>query len=493
MAKEDKDYNTILEENNRRLKSFGRSLTLNQKSLRSVNDSLIGNFNVVSKLTDVYKKAETLQLKAITLGTSYSKFVANNTKAINNSIVSNQKMTEALMTGFDQGLRNNTDELNSLISEMTFLGQDTKGMTSMLADMGGITGDNMEIQKNVVNTLKSTNKDYGVATDNLVRGLVSLQGTFEQFNIYGPEAVESLAELKIGLTGRTGGKESSKRQIDTILKLADAMKVQEQGMLGIGDWAKDVRDGTASAEQTQATVIRVMKEFKEQSQGNDLAAGTLREIYGAQTVDAVLALGATFQNSYELNAESRAAEDEIQKTLKSKQEQVDKFYDKFAPEMHQYITSIIPGIIVGRMIGGKMGPVTGRGKAFATESRKGFIGPQRKPSGMGGKMGMLGMGAMGGPWGLAIAGAIAFGPMIYDAVVGTSDKIEEQTKAMKDARSKNDAKQDQGLKMAANIARDASIGNWEPETQKEMLRHLSRIADSNARILASPRSKTSED
>ena len=473
-------YKVALGRNTDGLSTLNKAIVLNKNAARDLGVSLLANVNVVNKFSEVVKRAEKQQLKALSLGTSLNQFVEENTKAIGESIVAQQDMTEILLTSFDAGLRNNTDGLNKLLGTMKFLDQNFKLGITTFADLGAITGDSQSIQAKLAETIKTTNKDYGISQERLIRGLNSLQGTFETFNIYGPQAIESLGNLKLGLMGMTGGKDISSKQLDIWLGMADAMNIQQQTMLGILEPMKDIRDGTATAAQQRSTIMKVGKEFRKQSGDNDIQAAALRDIYGSKNIDAILGLTSVFKKDFKLNEASRAKENALQDTIKSKQVAIDKFYQELAPQIHGVVTRVLPALLAMQGVGAAGGLLRKGKKALAGK-------------GMGAKLSTIGMGATRGIPGLLVGLGVAFWPEITAMLSDINKSGKESVENLRDlnAVQNPDVNYDRGLSMAARIASETVNSTIDPQTQEQMLVQLKRIANNQARLLTAQGNNTS--
>ena len=479
------------------LKDLDKAIKRNIKSSNKLQESIIANVDVLGNLQKVFMRSEKIQLQSLTLGTSYSKFVKQNTEALSNSIASTQAMTEALLTGQAAGLRDNTKELNNLLGEMTFLGQNTAGMIKTLADFQVLTGDSKDVEVDLIGSIRSNSKMYGVSTEKLGESLSQMTAQLEKQSLFGPEAVGALGEIKTSLLARTGGKGGS--QIDILLSMLDAGKVQEQALFGLEDLAKMALEGNFTSNDLAESLLRAAEQTNSRLPSDPVARALAADTLGRSSITAITNLANLVKKDNALTSEMKADQDDINDTLKSKQVMVDKFYQQFAPEMHSMITRWLPAIAIG--VGAGKAAYSARGflgnKATAMGagySASRFMGGGRRESiaagaGIAGK-GLLGGAGMvsklargalafAGPIGLGLTALTTFGPMIWDALSDGNKEAKEQTKNLKEmnARSK-DPQAYKALQAATRMIHQLNVDSSGPTTNDRILTQL-RLMNTN--------------
>lgn len=499
MANNDKSMGVWTREitkNNRTLSDLTRAMDDNKNSFQSLSEGLLSNTNVVSKLTTVLKKSEQLQLQSLAQGTTYQKFVDANTKAIHGSMATQQEMTEALLTGFSQGLRNNTDELNSLLDEMIITGQNTKAMTLVMSNFGSVTGDSLDAQRKLVKVTDKVGKTYGISSERLGQSMASLQSQLEDFSIYGQESTDSLAAIKTSLVGMTGGKPAAERNIDILLKMSDSLNISQQSQLGLLGFSKELRDGTLSAEKARSILIKAGDNLRDQLKGSDEQAQALSEVYGRQQTNALLNLSNLLKKDFKLTDEMKKSAEDDRKSLADRQRSIDKWYQSYAPEIHGMIVNKLPLLIAGaaaarfgmntsktlrgssslaNIYHAQKGMGVSKMSALRNASMTGGGSYLMKSGGILGKSTRL-LGLLGGPIGIGIT-ALAFLPDILAFFKKDTKANEDTAKTLKEMQmaSDNPGFADRGVLMAARIASEAVRGPGGAQTQDQILAELKRL------------------
>jgi hypothetical protein len=357
---EDDWYKVALGRNTDGLGTLAKALASNRFALKDLGDKFISQINFVNKLTEVFHKSEALQLRSLTLGTTYSKFVEKNTKALENSRSNTQELTDALLTGFGQGLRDNTNELDNLIDSMNFQGQNVALLTGSMADLAGITGNSKDVQSKLVKTLESTSDDYGVANDKLVRGLATLQTQLTKMSLFGEGAVGNFADFKTALMGRTGGKGGD--AMDTLLAALDPANLEQQQVLGLRPLADAIRQGNFTNEEGFEFLRKAAEHQERLLPKNDFAKAKISENLGRPVITASQNLVRLMGVSNKLSDSEKKSGDDERRTLKAQQNKVDNWYNTYAPGMHGAIVRWLPAIAAGLVTSASLGAAT-RGAA----------------------------------------------------------------------------------------------------------------------------------
>ena len=472
-------YKVALGRNTDGLGTLDKAIRLNRNSLRDLGEKVLGNANVVSKLTDVITRAENIQLKALALGTNYSKFVQSNTKALKDSKSNTQALTEALMTGFDQGLRNNTDELNTLIDTMVFQGQKSTVLTGAMANIATVTGESGDIQSKLIKGLEDTNETYGVSTERLARGMASLEGQLQSFSLFGKEAVGALAGFKTALLGRTGGKGES--QIDTLLASLDPSNIKQQMLLGSKPLADAIAAGNTDVGELLQRLLESGRTISSRLPSDPVARAMVADNFGRSQITATENLIDLINTGNKLTDEQKKNSSDWQNTLKFSQEKVNNFYNQLAPEMHAVVTKYLPLMIAAKagtsLIGAGSGMMMGMAARSAARTAA-TAGAGTVAAGVGGRMVAGRLASLIPGIGILVGLGITFWPQIsgyLEDLTKGSEAEKEAVEVMKKAKKENFSFADTGLKMATNIARAATIGATDPATASEIHKTLLRI------------------
>lgn len=501
--RENNTWSNEINKNTNSLRDLDKVIKDNKNATVSLVDTFLSNANAVSKLTQIIKTGEKLQQQSLALGTSYTKFVRANTKAIDSSVATQQEMTQALLTGFSQGLRNNTDELNGLIDEMIITGQNTAALTMAMSNFSVVTGDNKDSQSRLSKTFEKVGKTYGISTERLAKSVDNLQQQMTAFSIYGPQASESLAEIKTGLMGMVGGKPAAERQIDVLLKMGDALNIAEQELFGLRDTFKGVRDGTINTADFARQIVESGERLERMMGESDVQRQGIAEAYGRPTVQSILQLKDLFKNNYELTDDMVQDQKDRDALIANRQRYLDRFFQRLAPDMHKQIALNLPAIAIGisalrfGMQTNKM--IKADNKFGHVYSAEYFMGNSKnqalrkaaltaggpgifKGAGLIGKSARL-LGLLGGPIGIGIT-ALSFIP---DIIGYFKENTEANKKAAKLAeeqamRARNPAYSDSSVRVAATIASQYVRGRLDETTQDEMLEEIRRLRIASERF-----------
>ena len=496
-------WSSEINKNTNGLRDLDKVLKDNKDAVVGLVDGVLENANIVGKLTQVIQKAEKLQTQSLSMGMSYSKFVQQNTKAIHNSVSTQQEMTEALLIGFGQGLRNNTDELNGLIDEMNVTNQNTSVLTMTMSNLSVLTADSQDAQAKMSKTFTRVSKDYGISYERLSKSLDGISREMDSFSIYGPEASLALGELKTGLLGLAGGKPAAERQIDILLKMGDALNVSQQEMFGLTTQFESLRDGVADISDWSKAIHESGAKLEKIMSKDGRQAQSIAETYGREQVQAMIQLGRLFENNYELTKEQKAAQEDRDALIKNRQREIDKWYQEYAPQIHNTVTKVLPSLM-GGLLTARLGKQAGtfltgdsrfaglyqasltmgatRMEAMRTAgSMTGSVLGRAGPIGGAARLGLAALAHPGVVIGLT---ALTVGlPFLIDLFKEDKDANKDAAKSLREmnARSRNMSGPDAGLRMAANIAQNVQTGEDSAETLRQIKAVLEKINRNTAK------------
>ena len=447
----------------------------NTKSLDNLAKSFDGNFDAVANLTTAFQRSEKLALKSLSIGTTYSKFVEANSAALDKSTLSQQSMTNYLLTGFDRGIRDLGDETINLIDEMHLSNQNAEALLSAQSKVSLLTGGSIDIQDKLSKTLRDTNKDYGVSTDRLVDTLNSLGEAMRSQSIYGEQAVESIGELGIILKGGMAGKEGADQMIQQLLSIGGALDVVPQELLGLRELFKDVRAGTGTSEEKLEMLIKAGDDLRETfKNSSDEAKDALTRVIGQPLVTSLLAVSQTLKDSDKTAEQFKASEEQYRQTMKGFEEDKMEFYGKLAPEIHMQIAKFLPMIAVGRAAGHAANAI---GMQVAT-SPLGGAGAMRFGKGL-----MSAGALLTGPIGIGLTALTMSMPLLVDLFKGNKSNTDVLRKeAEEKARKDRIAKLSTEASLVASVVRGMVMNNPTKDEMRKVSGLLEKliVAQKNA-------------
>lgn len=409
----------------------------------SLQATLVQNIDFVHKLTQAVQKQEKLQLKANALGLDFNKFMSKNSEKLEKFAMLFEGR-EFMLGAFDAGLRRVSDGVVDLANDMTKSGQNTAALIQAMVGFGLVTDQSTEAQESLARITRETSKKYLVSNERLLEGLASFQSQLEEFRLYGTEAVGNFAEFSTVLMGLAGGSEPAKKQIGIFLQMLDGMNIQQQQLLGLTRVTEDMYSGGVT-QRTLEDIVKASDKMTEILGSNRIQQGAIAEVYGKPQINALLMLGGLIKaNNKDIKTLKEVAGNEAE-TLRSRQAQIDKFYDTFAPELHGTITTFLPLIytVVGAMgaLQGAKGikdAVTNLAALGAGRASGMLAGAAVRGLGAAGAVAARGLAFLGGP--VAIIASVGYGiyqlvDLMMDSNEGDKEiqkELKEQTKILKE-------------------------------------------------------------
>ena len=421
------------------LKTNVRAINGIDRSLATTSAKLAATINPIATLTEAFRRQEAVSLQALSIGSSYNRFLAANTESIKGLKTSTIDLMEVMMTGFVQGLRGMSRDTLELADEMVMTGQNTGALTQAMAAMRFLTGNSVEVTSNLSKTLKTTQKDTGVSFEKLSNALSNLQSALFEASIYGSDAVEGLAKIGTTLTGSLASAPGADRAISTLIQALKPLNIAQQSLLGIQGFAERALNNDLSQAQINQEILTASKRLDKMLGTNDRQRQALSEAIGSQQVAAILRLGGMIENQINLSDKERADQATQLRTMREFEKKKMKFFTDLAPEIHSTVVKFLPALVA--LSTGFEATKFGTGQIGygrrQLEAGKGVRGAARLAAG--------GLAVLGGPVGIIAGLAMAFGPTLLEAIQGGSDPekkvaalAEEEARARRKASSSQD-------------------------------------------------------
>ena len=452
-------------------------------SVVSLQASLVQNVDFVHKLTQAVQMQEKLQLKSNAIGLNFNKFMSKNSEKLEKFAMLFEGR-QFMLDAFDAGLRRVSDGVVDLADDMIKSGQDTNALTRAMVGFGLVTDQNIEVQESLARTTKETTKNYLVSNERLLEGLLSFQDQLEEFRIYGPETVGKFAELSTVLMGLAGGSEPAKKQIGIFLQMLDGMNLQQQHLLGLTGVVEDIYSGGVT-QKTLDDIVKASDMITQQLGSNRIAAAHIAEVYGRPQIGAIQMLGGLIKTNNKDIKGLKELSDKESETLRSRQAQIDNFYNQYAPEIHRAVTYWLPLIntalvaVVGVMGIKVAGNALKRLAAEGSGRASGLLsGGTVRAAGAIGAIAARGAAFIGGP--ISIAAMVGYGIwQLVDLMGSSNDKddasLKEQKKQTELLKEQNDpSNMDNRLSAAARVA-SAMVGMPQGATLQDLKTVLEKI------------------
>jgi hypothetical protein len=455
-----------------------------ERGINGLSRSLSRQFAPIDNLSQSFRDSEEIQLQALKAGTTYSKFLAANTDAMKGLMSSNTSMTKFMLTGFTRGLRDVSEETMALADVMNITGEDTGALAKSFGQVRLLTGNSVDVTRNLAKTIEDTTQQSGVSRGQLIQALDSFSQNLFQASLYGEDAVGNLAELGVVLKGGLAGAPGAERAINVLLGMQNSLNIAQQEQLGLRQFFEDSRKGTLNMESALQQLRDAGERFNKQAGNNDINREALARAIGGEQVRALLMVTSMLEKDTSTAEEMRATQEDQLKTMRAFEEKKKQFFEKFAPEIHTVIVQLLPALAAiqaGRQIGGAYYTAMRAGRARNARAllanpnafgsarnalrggatRAGARLAARTAVGGVGRFAATRIGAslaaslVGGPIGLGI-GILSVGlPLIISAMNKTADNTEVSAKA---AEKELSEKRNRLIAQQQNVTSIAEMG-----------------------------------
>lgn len=370
--------NELLEMQNRLTQDLNRSLV----RLRSQFEGFV---NPVDRLTTSIRQVDKTNIEALKLGTTYQKLtnsVNKNSTLLTKNLTSQRELTAAVIDGFGQGVRNQTQALSELTTEMVATGQNVQALNQLNSNLVLFTGNNVQSIDNLAKVNKEVSDAYGVTNDKLINTLNSLKETMQQASFFGTNAVESLGTVATELTGRAGGTNITGALATLNRLLTGGLETERIGaLLGATSARETLARGGRINLQDVLPILDQLQARREALGGGRFGLDILADTLGIskmQTTE-LLNLAEIARKDFKVQDELKKTADETYNTIENVNKRAVNFYDNTAMGMLGALGSLNTNLIffmqqVG-MGGGAIAGIAGRRRRAITPGSRDFIGP----------------------------------------------------------------------------------------------------------------------
>jgi len=299
----------------------------------NLHTKIASNIDFIGKFTDATTKLSRIEQQSAGNFIKLTGFLEENSERLDSFSVSYNKSTQFMIDAWQEGVRSNNIAMDSLADDLLITGQDTRSLINAMQLLTTFIDEDSEAVSDLMRVTRDTSKKYGITSDKLLEGIVSLGTQLESFTIYGPQAVGNLAKLGVLLEGATVGKQEARKQIGVLLSMGDAMEITKQEMLGLKGLFTEVRDGSEIGDRHLQMIVDASEDIRQRLSDQPMQAQVLAETIGRPQIQSLLALGELLKKNNQTTDELKASADDQRATLAARQESVDRFYDQWAPEM----------------------------------------------------------------------------------------------------------------------------------------------------------------
>lgn len=512
----------LREEIARMVRSGGISQRLmgaNNRALADVGNNLLNQTKTVPLMTQALMRVEKSQLKSLSLGTTYNKFLKDNTESLKNSKIGFAETAKALLDNFDSGVRVNTGSVMKLTERMIATGQDAKSLNSLNSQLISLTGRNNDVLEDVNNANMDIADKYQISNTRLIDSLMQMTEVLDSASFFGSESVKGLSNLVSEIQGKVGVGMTGQIQttLKTLMPSLDALS--RGGLLGSEKLSKDLASGQASLSDLTPVLNKVLQvrdnALREEDPNVALQRARAQLNLSEKQFNSMVQLGINLKEGIKADDSERLKEEQRFSTLRTAQQKANNFFDTMAPLMYAQLVRIAQpalqagqlanaGGLLGSLIpgkkGGKMGMMKGglgglaaAGLAMGLPSLMGSTG---SPGGGGGSSGGMdfgsilggaaqgaGMGLAAGPIGAVIGGIAGGGMALFeemtkntaDTAKNTEDAVKEEQRKRKEERAKEIERQTTAMTTLVSLIRSKTLKNLTGEESVELARETNRF------------------
>jgi hypothetical protein len=302
---------------------------------RYLRNSILQQNNVLNKLTEVTKKADGINVKALGQSITLEKIIAKNSNAINDSSVGYLRAAEAFVNNFGAGIRRTEGGTLRLTEQLILTGQDQQSFRDVNKSLLGATGRNYDALGEFNDSILESADSYQIATSQLLDGIKRLQGDFNQFALFGPQVASNLATEFSKVLAEFQG--LNEEQIGSFMKLGQGGLGTRptRELLGVQDFFNNMAQGAVAAEDIRANMISAGDQIASMTAGQDfdVAIETIAAKFRINQTDAanLVMLSQTLQAGASNDADLLATTEDQKKTLENQAQLANKYYEKIAP------------------------------------------------------------------------------------------------------------------------------------------------------------------
>ena len=307
----------------------------NISEARYLRNSLLQQNNVINKLTQVTKKADQVNVKALGQSITLQKVIDANSAAINESSVGYLRAAEAFINNFGAGIRRTEGGTLRLTEQLILTGQNQQAFRDVNKNLLGATGRNYEALSDFNDSILESADAYQISTSQLLQGIKRLQRDFNQFALFGPDVAANIST--------EFGKVLAEFQGLNEEQLASFMRLGEGGLggrptrelLGVQDFFNNMAQGAVAAEDIRANMISAGQQIAAMTAGQefDVAIETIAAKFRVNQTDAanLVMLSRTLEAGASNDSKLLATAEDQKKTLENQAQLATEYYEKIAP------------------------------------------------------------------------------------------------------------------------------------------------------------------
>lgn len=327
-----------------------------RREFSTLSFELKNTYSVLANIRKSFGGAEGIQKKALAINSNLLKTLttnADNLKKLRGSFFDN---AEDLLKNFSEGIRDNSDGLNSLMVRMRLTGQSTdllRGVSKSLLEM---TGGNIDVVDRLMKSNVRIARDNVVSNESLIDAVKSLKDSMDIPSLYG--YTEDMADLTQELSGRLKGLGAEDLQKTLGLLFDSSMESMTTKMiLGIDDTFQ-LFEKSLTTSQRADEVVKLLSNANKTLNNNfkiqkgqfavNMTNSMLNSIGNAQQLTALSRVSNLLERQDSTTESMRAAQDEYYMTSENLTKESLNFYEQttgtFYPKMISILEKIGPSL-----------------------------------------------------------------------------------------------------------------------------------------------------
>lgn len=323
------------------------------ETLTGIRSSLMSSTDVLANFNEGFKKADTLQIKSLAVGTTLSKFTKKNSEVLSKLNGGFFENAEELLKNYSYGLRTNTEAVAKAGNKMRLTGQSTDLLREVYGDMEAIFGKGSSINLELLKSNEDLAYKYGVTNESLLKALGTFKSEIATADFIGlGEGMQDLVQSVRAVT-----KDQGSDMADRILKLLTSADLQKLSSLGIQTKSIDslIENNISSGERIDRlisvldTTSKVVNTRFKSDQGLNFTRFIMEsQGFDSDTLTGILNLNDILKDNKDLLNTIAVDTSESTKSIMSINEAQKSYYHMAINSVFPMITDILPKLLIAQ-------------------------------------------------------------------------------------------------------------------------------------------------
>jgi NAD(P)H-dependent FMN reductase len=429
----------------RSINQLNHSLTVvNQRSVRDLTRNLRDYADAIGNWSAAFSKADSVQVKALAVGSSLKKVLEINNTALNKMQGSFFENAEELLLNFVEGIRENSDDLNTLNNRMRLTNQSTALLRQVMGALSVVTGGNLEAVSQLSRSNVQLSNQFGVTSESLLQAIASVSNLIDQASFV--NSANEVADLAQSVRALAGDKAAT--QANKVLSFfLDPKFLANRFALGIGQAEDILTNPSLTTNERLQTLVELTSLTSDKLKDLNNVDGLSNKIFRSELalsrfgdtdiLRAIVNLDNTMNVQLKLQNALRDDQSSILDSARTTDEIARSFYQESLANFYPTILQLMK-VMAPAAVGAGLGTVAG-GIGGALLSRAGLAG-------IGNFIRFL------GPIGFAAGTILTFLPEITSIFKGSNSEEAEQTKVLKEILDRTPKIQEDRISRSGSVS-----------------------------------------